>query len=197
MQFHKKPCWLTAMVFSLIPPTGRIFPVRDTSPVMATFWRAGVLVAKDSRAVTMVHPALGPSLGVAPWAETKTHLTPTEPATPAQSWLKASGLLEAAVILTSGTWRWMWDPTRNSFSGCSFMRKERANVYAILALSFITSPSCPVSSSVPSLAPSFPCGSLGRLREVSMNSVEPPEEERRVEWCFIYGRVSQSERMKS
>lgn len=76
------------MVFSLIPPTGRIFPVRDTSPVMATFWRAGVLVAKDSRAVTMVHPALGPSLGVAPWTETNAYLTPTEPSTPAQSQLK-------------------------------------------------------------------------------------------------------------
>lgn len=49
-----------------MPPTGRIFPVRDTSPVMATFSRTGVLVARDSRAVTMVQPALGPSLGVAP-----------------------------------------------------------------------------------------------------------------------------------
>lgn len=57
---------LTAIVFSLIPPTGRIFPVRDTSPVMATFCRTGMLVAKDSRAVTIVQPALGPSLGVAP-----------------------------------------------------------------------------------------------------------------------------------
>lgn len=58
---------LTAMVFSLMPPTGRIFPVKDTSPVMATFCRAGVFIARESRAVTMVQPALGPSFGVAPW----------------------------------------------------------------------------------------------------------------------------------
>lgn len=57
---------LTAIVFSLIPPTGSILPVSETSPVMATFWRTGWLVARDSRAVTIVQPALGPSLGVAP-----------------------------------------------------------------------------------------------------------------------------------
>lgn len=57
---------LTAIVFSLIPPTGRIFPVNDTSPVMATFCLTGQFMARDSRAVTMVHPALGPSFGVAP-----------------------------------------------------------------------------------------------------------------------------------
>lgn len=58
---------LTAMVFSLMPPTGRILPVRETSPVMARFCRTGLSMASDSRAVTMVQPALGPSLGVAPW----------------------------------------------------------------------------------------------------------------------------------
>lgn len=50
-----------------MPPTGRILPVSETSPVMATLWRTGVLVASDSSAVTMVQPALGPSLGVAPY----------------------------------------------------------------------------------------------------------------------------------
>lgn len=54
------------MVFSLIPPTGRTFPVRLTSPVIATFCLVGVFKAKDSSDVTMVHPALGPSFGVAP-----------------------------------------------------------------------------------------------------------------------------------
>lgn len=56
----------TAIVFSLIPPTGRILPVSDTSPVIATFWRTDRLVARDNNAVTIVQPALGPSLGVAP-----------------------------------------------------------------------------------------------------------------------------------
>lgn len=57
---------LTAMVFSLIPPTGRTFPVSETSPVIATFCLIGVFKAKDISAVTIVQPALGPSLGVAP-----------------------------------------------------------------------------------------------------------------------------------
>lgn len=54
------------MIFSLIPPTGSTLPVRDSSPVMATCWRAGLRRAKDARAAAMVAPADGPSLGVAP-----------------------------------------------------------------------------------------------------------------------------------
>lgn len=64
---------LTAIVFSLIPPTGRIFPVNDTSPVMATFCLTGQFMANDSKAVTIVHPALGPSFGVAPFKKKKQH----------------------------------------------------------------------------------------------------------------------------
>lgn len=63
---------LTAIVFSLIPPTGRIFPVNDTSPVMATFCLTGQFIANDSKAVTIVHPALGPSFGVAPFKKNNT-----------------------------------------------------------------------------------------------------------------------------
>lgn len=57
---------LTAIVFSLIPPTGRTFPVRETSPVIATSCRIGTPLARDRSAVTIVQPALGPSFGVAP-----------------------------------------------------------------------------------------------------------------------------------
>ena len=56
----------TAMVFSLIPPTGKTFPVSESSPVMATFCLIGRSLANEMRAETMVTPALGPSLGVAP-----------------------------------------------------------------------------------------------------------------------------------
>ena len=42
------------------------FPVRETSPVMASFPLIGWLRANERRAVMMVHPAEGPSLGVAP-----------------------------------------------------------------------------------------------------------------------------------
>lgn len=60
------PTRLAAMIFSLIPPTGSTLPVSDTSPVMAKFCRMGCFDANDNKAVTIVHPALGPSLGVAP-----------------------------------------------------------------------------------------------------------------------------------
>jgi len=70
---------LTAIVFSLIPPTGRIFPVNDTSPVMATFCLTGQFMASDSKAVTIVHPALGPSFGVAPCLRGKKKKSTTSP----------------------------------------------------------------------------------------------------------------------
>lgn len=73
---HKRRT-LTAIVFSLIPPTGRIFPVNDTSPVIATFCLTGQFMASDSKAVTIVHPALGPSFGVAPCLKKKKHKLPT------------------------------------------------------------------------------------------------------------------------
>lgn len=57
------------MTFSLIPPTGKIFPVKDTSPVIAKFSITGRFIANDNKALTMVHPAEGPSFGVAPLIE--------------------------------------------------------------------------------------------------------------------------------
>ncbi len=57
----------TAITFSLIPPTGMIFPVNETSPVIATSCISGLLIASETRALTIVHPALGPSFGVAPY----------------------------------------------------------------------------------------------------------------------------------
>lgn len=63
-------CKRTAMIFSLMPPTGRTLPVSDTSPVIARFCRTGTPVANDNKAVTMVQPALGPSFGVAPCKQT-------------------------------------------------------------------------------------------------------------------------------
>uniref|UniRef100_A0A6B0V2T5 Putative secreted protein n=1 Tax=Ixodes ricinus TaxID=34613 RepID=A0A6B0V2T5_IXORI len=60
------PTLFAAMVFSLMPPTGSTLPVSDTSPVMATPGSTGLPSARESRAVTMVMPALGPSFGTAP-----------------------------------------------------------------------------------------------------------------------------------
>lgn len=49
-----------------MPPTGSTFPVSDISPVIARFCRTGMFLASERSAVTIVQPALGPSLGVAP-----------------------------------------------------------------------------------------------------------------------------------
>lgn len=54
------------------------FPVSDISPVMANSCRTGSPWASDSKADTMVQPALGPSLGVAPWARGGVGVTPTQ-----------------------------------------------------------------------------------------------------------------------
>eukprot|EP00966_Prymnesium_polylepis_P203156 4706356-Prymnesium_polylepis.1 len=45
---------------------GRTLPVSESSPVIARSARGGVAVASESSAVTIVTPADGPSLGVAP-----------------------------------------------------------------------------------------------------------------------------------
>lgn len=116
--------WLTAMVFSLMPPTGRILPVRETSPVMARFWRTGRSMARESSAVTMVQPALGPSLGVAPCGRGEA----------VGGGSGAGGCLEPDVRghdgmgLTSGTCRWMCEVTRYSLEGSCCMRKALAKV---------------------------------------------------------------------
>ena len=50
----------------MIPPTGSTLPRSVISPVMATSLRTGRRVASEASAVTMVTPAEGPSLGMAP-----------------------------------------------------------------------------------------------------------------------------------
>ena len=54
------------------------FPVSDISPVMANSCRTGSPWASDRRADTMVQPALGPSLGVAPWSRGRVRVTPAQ-----------------------------------------------------------------------------------------------------------------------
>ena len=55
-----------AIIFSLIPPTGKTLPVRVISPVMARGRLMVFALAREIRAVAIVTPALGPSFGVAP-----------------------------------------------------------------------------------------------------------------------------------
>ena len=52
------------MIFSLTPPIGRTFPVKDISPVIAIFLQT-LKVYADTKAVQIAIPADGPSFGVA------------------------------------------------------------------------------------------------------------------------------------
>ncbi len=60
------PMRRAARAFSFRPPMGSTFPRRVISPVIATSRRTGVRVKAEIRAVAMVMPADGPSLGIAP-----------------------------------------------------------------------------------------------------------------------------------
>ncbi len=60
------PPLLAAISFSFSPPIFRTFPFKDSSPVMAIESVIGLFLAIESKEVTRVMPAEGPSLGVAP-----------------------------------------------------------------------------------------------------------------------------------
>lgn len=60
------PARCAASSFSRIPFTGRMRPLRVSSPVMATSLRAGLPDSTESKDMAMVTPAEGPSLGIAP-----------------------------------------------------------------------------------------------------------------------------------
>ncbi|OQC43624.1 MAG: hypothetical protein BWX61_01160 [Bacteroidetes bacterium ADurb.Bin035] len=60
------PALEAANIFSLIPPTGNTFPLRVISPVIAMSLRTGLLSKTLVIAVSIVTPAEGPSLGIAP-----------------------------------------------------------------------------------------------------------------------------------
>ena len=60
------PALWAARLFSLMPLTGSILPLKVISPLRATFLLAGRDVRREMRARAMVTPAEGPSLGIAP-----------------------------------------------------------------------------------------------------------------------------------
>lgn len=97
------------------------------SPVIAKSGRTGVSSASDSSAVTIAQPADGPSLGVAP-AGTCTWI--------ALSRKKFRRSAESEPAACRSKWR---------------RRNARENVCAIVALSFITSPSWPAKHKFPFL----------------------------------------------
>lgn len=84
---------------------------------MAKFCSTGCPIARDSSAVTMVQPALGPSLGVAPCREAGCELLGW--------WVTLVGHGQGP---TSGTCRWMCEVTRKLLPGSCSIRKARAKV---------------------------------------------------------------------
>lgn len=60
------PSRCAASAFSFSPPIGSTSPWSVTSPVIATSARTVRPVRSETSAVTIVTPALGPSLGIAP-----------------------------------------------------------------------------------------------------------------------------------
>lgn len=54
------------MHFSLIPPTGRTFPLKVIYPVIERLSLTGIFKNKLTKLVTIVTPAEGPSFFVAP-----------------------------------------------------------------------------------------------------------------------------------
>ena len=82
MYIHTHTCTPTVLPEHLAHYTPQAllftFPVSDISPVMANSCRTGSPWASDSRADTMVQPALGPSLGVAPWSRGRVRVTPAQ-----------------------------------------------------------------------------------------------------------------------
>src|ERR1035437_7549679 len=59
------PYLLAAISFSFKPPIGSTFPLSVISPVMAILFEAGLPEIAEYRAIAIVIPAEGPSLGIA------------------------------------------------------------------------------------------------------------------------------------
>ena len=102
------PARWAASTFSLTPPTGRTWPLKVISPVMARSLWMRLSVSREANAVSIVTPAEGPSLGMAPagtwmwisWFSKKSSSIPIEAAL-------ALAKLSAAVadsFMTSPSW---------------------------------------------------------------------------------------------
>jgi hypothetical protein len=56
-------------------------------------------------------------------------------------------------VAPAGTWRWSRESRKKLLSGCACRRRPRATVSAMDVLSFMTSPSCPVTVMLPLFSP--------------------------------------------
>lgn len=59
------------MHFYRIPPTGNTFPLKVIYPVIERLSRTGTFINKDTKQVTIVTPAEGPSFLIPPYGKCK------------------------------------------------------------------------------------------------------------------------------
>src|SRR5579884_4243050 len=85
---RRRPARCAASAFSRTPPIGSTWPVRVISPVMPTSSATGSPRTREARAVAIVTPADGPSLGTAPagtwmWTSCVVNQLSSTPSSPA------------------------------------------------------------------------------------------------------------------
>lgn len=114
---------MAAMHFSRIPPTGKTLPLKVISPVIAKFSRGGIRKSREEMQVTIVTPAEGPSFLVAPSGK----------------WM-CREIYSRYLFFSIFVSCWFRLPVIVRSSKWALIQEK-----AILTLSFITSPNCPVT----------------------------------------------------
>ena len=128
------PARWAANTFCLTPPIGRTLPPSATSPVIATSERTLRPVSRLTRAVVIVTPAEGPSLGMAPAGKWTCSRLPVGKATPSRSACEDTSerTIVADSFITSPSW-----PVRTASPSPSMRAVSTNN----------TSPPAPVTAS--------------------------------------------------
>ena len=116
------PSYAAATHFSRIPPTGSTLPLKVISPVIERLSRTGTFIKSETKHVTIVTPAEGPSFFCAP----------------AGKWRCKDIFSNSSIcyVICNAS-----DPPHKVKSDLLALIHDKA----MLILSFITSPSCPVT----------------------------------------------------
>jgi hypothetical protein len=115
---------MAATHFYRTPPTGKTFPLKVISPVIERLSRTGIFSNKETRQVTIVTPADGPSFFIPPAGKCRCKVD-----------FSISSIWS---VFASAS-----PPHKENWARWAFIQAN-----AIYILSFITSPSCPVTSSL-------------------------------------------------
>jgi hypothetical protein len=127
------------MHFSLIPPTGKTRPWSEISPVIAKSFLTLLFVKRETKAVVIQTPALGPSFGIEA----------------AGKWTWISNYLNINSDLLSSLW-WVWGSSSSwtlkvlkDLRIPILLAFDLIQLNAVFTDSFITSPSFPVKFIIP------------------------------------------------